>query len=195
MKKVSLEQELKGNAYPGRGIVIGRSKDGTKAVAGYFIMGRSQNSRNRVFVEEGEGIRTQAFDPSKLEDASLIIYAPVRSASSHAILPVVISTSVSRITAFTLTWKIPPVKGHGGIFLNEIFRMHEDSSGKRPGGFCKCVGERQLRTPLCDALFAVHSGVFRPPTRPPAPGIPESGPGREVRGRSRRWPPSPRRHG
>ena len=68
MKKVSLEQELKGNAYPGRGIVIGRSKDGTKAVAGYFIMGRSQNSRNRVFVEEGEGIRTQAFDPSKLED-------------------------------------------------------------------------------------------------------------------------------
>ena len=56
--------------------------------------------------------------------------------------------------------------------------MHEDSSG----GFCKCAGERQLRTPLCDALFAVHSGVFRPPTRPPAPGIPESGPGREVRG-------------
>lgn len=123
------------------------------------------------------------------------ILLPRRSASSHAILPVVISTSVSRITAFTLTWKIPPVKGHGGIFLNEIFRMHEDSSGKRPGGFCKCVGERQLRTPLCDALFAVHSGVFRPPTRPPAPGIPESGPGREVRGRSRRWPPSPRRHG
>ena len=78
MKKVSLEQELKGNAYPGRGIVIGRSKDGTKAVAGYFIMGRSQNSRNRVFVEEGEGIRTQAFDASKLEDPSLIIYAPVR---------------------------------------------------------------------------------------------------------------------
>ena len=58
--------------------MIGRSKDGTKAVAGYFIMGRSQNSRNRVFVEEGEGIRTQAFDPSKLEDPSLIIYAPVR---------------------------------------------------------------------------------------------------------------------
>ena len=78
MKKVSLEQELKGNAYPGRGIVIGIFKDGTKAVAGYFIMGRSENSRNRVFVEEGEGIRTQAFDPSKLEDPSLIIYAPVR---------------------------------------------------------------------------------------------------------------------
>lgn len=78
MKQLSLEQELKENAYPGRGIVIGRSEDGTKAVTAYFIMGRSSNSRNRVFVTEGEGIRTQAFDPSKLEDPSLIIYAPVR---------------------------------------------------------------------------------------------------------------------
>ena len=78
MNKLSLEQELKSNAYPGRGIVIGRSADGTKAVTAYFIMGRSGNSRNRIFVEEGEGIRTEAFDPSKLEDPSLIIYAPVR---------------------------------------------------------------------------------------------------------------------
>ena len=73
-----LDRELKGNEYPGRGIVIGRSGDGRYAVAAYFIMGRSANSRNRVFVEEGEGIRTEAFDPSKLEDPSLIIYAPVR---------------------------------------------------------------------------------------------------------------------
>lgn len=78
MKMLSLEEELKGNAYPGRGIVIGRSADGKKAVAAYFIMGRSSNSRNRVFVTEGEGIRTEAFDASKLEDPSLIIYAPVR---------------------------------------------------------------------------------------------------------------------
>ncbi len=75
---ISLEQELKNNAYPGRGIVIGRSADGKSAVCAYFIMGRSSNSRNRVFVTEGEGIRTEAFDPSKLEDPSLIIYAPVR---------------------------------------------------------------------------------------------------------------------
>ena len=75
---ISLEQELKANAYPGRGIVIGESGSGKYAVAAYFIMGRSTNSRNRVFVEDGEGIRTQAFDPSKLEDPSLIIYAPVR---------------------------------------------------------------------------------------------------------------------
>ena len=73
-----LEQELKSNEYPGRGIVIGRSADGKYAVTAYFIMGRSSNSRNRVFVTEGEGIRTEAFDPSKLEDPSLIIYAPVR---------------------------------------------------------------------------------------------------------------------
>lgn len=78
MKMLSLEQELKGNAYPGRGIVIGRSADGMKAVTAYFIMGRSENSRNRIFIEEGTGIRTQAFDPSKLTDPSLIIYAPVR---------------------------------------------------------------------------------------------------------------------
>ncbi len=86
MDMLSLEQELRGNAYPGRGIVLGRSEDGTKAVAAYFIMGRSQNSRNRVFVEDGEGIRTQAFDPSKLEDPSLIIYAPVRVLGNKTIV-------------------------------------------------------------------------------------------------------------
>ena len=86
MKMISLEQELRGNSYPGRGIVIGRSADGTKAVAAYFIMGRSENSRNRVFVEDGEGIRTQAFDPSKLSDPSLIIYAPVRVLGNKTIV-------------------------------------------------------------------------------------------------------------
>ena len=78
MNMLSLANELNSNTYPGRGIVIGKTKDGKKAVTAYFIMGRSNNSRNRVFVEEGEGIRTQAFDSSKLEDPSLIIYAPVR---------------------------------------------------------------------------------------------------------------------
>ena len=78
MNILSLANELSNNTYPGRGIVIGKSKDGKKAVTAYFIMGRSNNSRNRVFVEDVEGIRTQAFDPSKLEDPSLIIYAPVR---------------------------------------------------------------------------------------------------------------------
>lgn len=86
MKMLSLEQELKGNAYPGRGIVIGRTPDGKRAVAAYFIMGRSENSRNRVFVEEGDGIRTQAFDPEKLSDPSLIIYAPVRVLGNKTIV-------------------------------------------------------------------------------------------------------------
>lgn len=86
MKMISIEKELKENSYPGRGIVIGRSADGTKAVTAYFIMGRSENSRNRVFVEDGEGIRTQAFDPSKLTDPSLIIYAPVRVLGNKTIV-------------------------------------------------------------------------------------------------------------
>ena len=79
-------QDLQQNTYPGRGIVIGRSADGTKAVTAYFIMGRSENSRNRIFVEDGEGIRTQAFDPSKLTDPSLIIYAPVRVLGNKTIV-------------------------------------------------------------------------------------------------------------
>ena len=83
---IALEQELKANPYPGRGIVIGRSADGKKAVTAYFIMGRSENSRNRIFVEEGKGIRTQAFDPSKLVDPSLIIYAPVRVLGNRTIV-------------------------------------------------------------------------------------------------------------
>lgn len=86
MKMLSLEKELRENAYPGRGIVIGRTPDGKKAVTAYFIMGRSENSRNRVFVTEGEGIRTQAFDPSKLTDPSLIIYAPVRVLGNKTIV-------------------------------------------------------------------------------------------------------------
>ena len=86
MKMKNLAQELAGNAYPGRGIVIGKSADGVYAVTAYFIMGRSGNSRNRVFVEDGEGIRTQAFDPSKLEDPSLIIYAPVRVLGNKTIV-------------------------------------------------------------------------------------------------------------
>ncbi len=86
MVRQSLAEELSGNEYPGRGIVVGKSPDGKKAVAAYFIMGRSVNSRNRVFVEDGEGIRTQVFDPSKLTDPSLIIYAPVRVLGNDTIV-------------------------------------------------------------------------------------------------------------
>ncbi|MFV0362336.1 MAG: IMP cyclohydrolase [Suipraeoptans sp.] len=81
-----METELKGNDYPGRGIVLGKSPDGKFAVAAYFIMGRSENSRNRIFVEDGEGLRTKAFDESKLTDPSLIIYAPVRVLGNKTIV-------------------------------------------------------------------------------------------------------------
>ena len=70
--------ELYGNNYPGRGIIIGETMDGENAVIAYFIMGRSVNSRNRVFIEDGQGIKTKAFDESKMSDPSLIIYSPVR---------------------------------------------------------------------------------------------------------------------
>lgn len=83
---LSIEKELCTNPYPGRGIMIGKSADGKNAVIAYFIMGRSENSRNRIFVTEGEGIRTQAFDESKLEDPSLIIYAPVRVLDNKTIV-------------------------------------------------------------------------------------------------------------
>lgn len=86
MELLSLENQLCGNAYPGRGIVIGKSEDGNYAVTAYFIMGRSTNSRNRIFVKEGEGIRTEAFDPEKLSDPSLIIYAPVRVLGNKTIV-------------------------------------------------------------------------------------------------------------
>lgn len=81
-----LEQYLRERTYPGRGILVGRSCDGTKAVIAYFIMGRSENSRNRVFVTEGQGIRTEAFDPAKMKDPSLIIYSPVRVLGNKTIV-------------------------------------------------------------------------------------------------------------
>ncbi len=78
MKTLDIYEELKNNSYPGRGIIIGRSADGKNAVTAYFIMGRSVNSRNRVFTPTDDGIKTEAFDPSKLTDPHLIIYSPVR---------------------------------------------------------------------------------------------------------------------
>ena len=86
MNYIELDKELNSLAYHGRGIIIGRSADGKKAVTAYFIMGRSENSRNRVFIEDGEGIRTQAFDPSKMVDPHLIIYAPVRVLGNKTIV-------------------------------------------------------------------------------------------------------------
>ena len=86
MEIKTLTEELNSLAYHGRGIIIGKSADGKKAITAYFIMGRSENSRNRVFIEDGQGIRTQAFDPSKMTDPHLIIYAPVRVLGNKTIV-------------------------------------------------------------------------------------------------------------
>lgn len=83
---IDLKADLQQNSYPGRGIILGKTPDGKHGVCAYFIMGRSQNSRNRIFVEDGDGIRTEAFDPAKLEDPSLIIYAPVRVLGNKTIV-------------------------------------------------------------------------------------------------------------
>lgn len=82
----NIQEELQSNAYPGRGIILGRTKDNKKNVIAYFIMGRSENSRNRVFVETEDGIRTEAFDPSKMTDPSLIIYHPVRTCEGKTVV-------------------------------------------------------------------------------------------------------------
>lgn len=86
MSVLNISEELRSNAYPGRGIILGRSLDNRSAVIAYFIMGRSENSRNRVFVETEDGIRTQAFDPSKMSDPSLIIYHPVRKVGERTVV-------------------------------------------------------------------------------------------------------------
>ncbi|MBO4635521.1 MAG: IMP cyclohydrolase [Clostridiales bacterium] len=86
MKKYDIAELLKSNAYPGRGIIIGKSPDGSKAVTAYFIMGRSVNSRNRVFTATEDGIKTEAFDPSLLTDPHLIIYSPVRVLGNKTIV-------------------------------------------------------------------------------------------------------------
>ncbi len=86
MEKKTIACALGGNLYPGRGIILGRSEDGNSAVIAYFIMGRSENSRNRIFIENGDGIQTKAFDESKMTDPSLIIYWPVRVLGSKTIV-------------------------------------------------------------------------------------------------------------
>ena len=86
MKQLNLTELLQSNPYPGRGIVLGRSADGKSAIAAYFIMGRSENSRNRVFTVTEDGIRTEAHDPSRMTDPSLIIYHPVRQVGDSLVV-------------------------------------------------------------------------------------------------------------
>ena len=86
MKVYDLYEYLSNKSYPGRGIIIGTNEKGDKGVVAYFIMGRSENSRNRIMVEDGDGIRTEVYDPAKLTDPSLIVYSPVRVFSRSTIV-------------------------------------------------------------------------------------------------------------
>jgi len=86
MGEINLREYLKSTVYPGRGIMIGQSADGENIVAAYFIMGRSENSRNRIFEKTADGIRTKAFDESKLKDPSLVIYSPIRKYKNNLII-------------------------------------------------------------------------------------------------------------
>ena len=87
--KINSMKELVKDPYVGRGIVIGKTPDGTKAAVAYFIMGRSENSRNRVFREKGDDIMIYPYDESKVEDPSLIIYAPVRKLENRLIVTMI----------------------------------------------------------------------------------------------------------
>ena len=80
------EELLKDNTYPGRGIIIGKTPDGTKAMTAYFIMGRSDNSRNRIFTEKNGEVFTEPFDAAKVQDPSLIIYAAIRAYENNLIV-------------------------------------------------------------------------------------------------------------
>ena len=100
MEKQDLLELLKGNPYPGRGIVLGKNTGGGHAVAVYFIMGRSENSRNRIFTPTEDGIRTEAHDPARMTDPSLITYTPARASSSP--------TATRRTPSGTTSWRAAP---------------------------------------------------------------------------------------
>lgn len=137
MEKLLLESELSSNAYPGRGIVVGKTPDGTHAVIAYFIMGRSENSRNRVFVEDGEGIRTQAYDPAKLSDPSLIIYAPVRVLRNNTI-----------VTNGDQTDTIYELMNNGSTFEQALLTREFEPDAPN-------------YTPRISAVLGIANGVFR----------------------------------
>jgi IMP cyclohydrolase len=109
LNRYTIEQTLGSNAYPGRGILLGKSEDNLSAVMAYFIMGRSENSRNRVFLEDGTGIRTEVFEPSKMSDPSLIIYSPVSVLGDYTV-----------VTNGDQTDTVCDALSHGGTFEDAL---------------------------------------------------------------------------
>ncbi len=141
MNYVNLKEEIGGSSYPGRGIVIGRSEDGKYAVTAYFIMGRSENSRNRIFVQDGEGIRTEAFDPAKCSDPSLIIYAPVRVLSLDGVQKTIVTNGDQTDTVFA------------GVEVGKSFEQALRSREFEP--------DEPNYTPRISGMMDIEKGLFR----------------------------------
>lgn len=154
MKIQTLEQALGVNQYPGRGILLGRSADGRSAVAAYFIMGRSENSRNRIFAEDGNGLRTQAFDPSKMTDPSLIIYSPVR-----------VCGSVTIVTNGDQTDTVYDALSHGGTFESALrtrtFEPDSPNFTPRVSGLVETESGLRLRLSILKSGDAEGKSVQR----------------------------------
>ena len=160
MKNLDLTALLRGNPYPGRGIVLGSSPDGEKSVIAYFIMGRSENSRNRVFVETPDGIRTQAFDPSKMTDPSLIIYAPVRVFGTSTIVTNGDQTD-------TIREGLAAGKTFAQALHTRTFEPDAPNYTPRISGLVKKNGDYTLS--ILKSADGDPAGISSP-MRPPAPG-------------------------
>ncbi len=141
MNYVNLKEEIGRSSYPGRGIVIGRSEDGKYAVTAYFIMGRSENSRNRIFVQDGEGIRTEAFDPAKCSDPSLIIYAPVRVLTLNGVQKTIVTNGDQTDTVFA------------GVEIGKSFEEALRSREFEP--------DEPNYTPRISGMLETENGLFR----------------------------------
>lgn len=154
MNCLTLEQTLGANNYPGRGILLGKSADGKSAVIAYFIMGRSENSRNRVFLEDGEGIRTEAFDPSKMSDPSLIIYSPVRTAGGATV-----------VTNGDQTDTVCDTLAHGGTFEDALrsraFEPDAPNFTPRISGLVETRGRFRYRLSILKSGDAAGKSVQR----------------------------------
>lgn len=154
MNHKTLEEALGANHYPGRGILLGRSADGQNAVIAYFIMGRSGNSRNRVFRKDGEGIRTEAFDPSKMSDPSLIIYSPVRVAGG-----------VTVVTNGDQTDTVCDALAHGGTFESALrsrtFEPDKPNFTPRISGLVETGGGLRCRLSILKSGDAQGKSVQR----------------------------------
>ena len=154
MNLYTIEQTLGSNAYRGRGILLGKSEDDLNGVIAYFIMGRSENSRNRIFLEDGTGIRTEAFDASKMSDPSLIIYSPVRVVGDNTV-----------VTNGDQTDTVYDAISHGGTFEDALrgrtFEPDRPNFTPRISGLVETRGKFRYRLSILKSGDAEGKAVQR----------------------------------